>query len=81
MIRFININPSNLLSEIPNIEEQILDVDCISGDQLSNKTLFLACRDALEPFGYMQGTSLYAEQDKETGYFRTLFDYSFWNDR
>jgi len=81
VLDIININPDNLLSEVPNIESQLLGIDCIGNDQAQSINLYLACRNALEPYGYMQGTRFYGEHDKDTGYYRTLFDFSYWNNR
>lgn len=81
VIDFININPENLIDQTPGIEQQYLGIDCIGTDQAQSVNLFLACRDALEDSGYMLATRFYGERDKETGYYRTLFDYSYWNDR
>ncbi|MCW8960202.1 MAG: DUF3168 domain-containing protein [Ignavibacteriaceae bacterium] len=81
VIDFININPENLIDQAPGIESQYIGIDCIGTDQAESIELFIACRDALEPHGYMLATRIYGEEDKDTGYYRTLFDYSFWNDR
>ena len=81
VIRFINNNPENLLAEVPNIENQYVEIECIGLDQAGSVSLYLACRNALEPHGYMQGLRIYGEHDAETGYTRTLFDYSYWNNR
>ena len=81
VIDIININPDNLLAEVPNMEQQYIGIDCIGLDQDGSINLFLACRDALESDGYMLATRFYGEEDKETGYYRTLFDFSYWNNR
>ena len=81
VIDFTNINPENLLSEVPGIERQLISINCIAGDQATSVNLFKACRDALESNGYMLGLLIFGLRDSETGYFRTLFDYSFWENR
>jgi|GEM_PF-4835316 hypothetical protein len=81
VVRIINTNPENLLAEVPNIESQYTGIECIGTDQSGSVSLFLACRAALEPHGYMQGLPIYGDRDAETGYYRTLMDYSYWNSR
>jgi len=81
VVDFININPENLVAETPNIENQYIGIECIGNDQAESVSLFVACRDALEEVGYMQGTRFYGERDKDTGFYRTLFDYSYWHSR
>lgn len=81
VIDFININPDNLIGEVPNMEQQYLGIDCIGTTQSQSVSLFVACRNALESDGYMLATRIYGERDKETGFYRTLFDFSFWNNR
>lgn len=81
VIDIININPENLIEDVPNIDNQYVGIDCIGSDQAESVNLFIACRDALESSGYVQGVRFYGERDKETGYYRTLFDFSFWLSR
>lgn len=81
VIDFININPESLIEDVPNIDNQYLGIECIGNDQAESINLFIACRDALEPNGYVQGTRFYGDRDKETGYYRTLFDFSYWLNR
>ena len=81
VIDFININPENLIGEVPNMEQQYLGIDCIGNDQSQSISLFIACRDALESDGYVLDTRIYGQEDKDTGYYRTLFDFSFWKNR
>ena len=79
VIGLINANPDNLLAEIPNMEQQLLGIDCVGDDQEQTFQLYDACKNILETVGYLQGFSLYGIKDIETGYYRTLFDYSYWN--
>lgn len=81
VIDFININPESLIDDVPNIDNQYLGIDCIGNDQAESVNLFIACRDALESSGYVQGTRFYGERDQDTGYYRTLFDFSYWLNR
>ncbi len=81
VIDFININAENLIETVPNMEQQYLGIDCIGTDQSQSVNLYIACRDALEPHGYMQGTRFYGQHDIETGYYQTLFDFSYWENR
>ena len=81
VIDFININPDNLIGEVPNMEQQYIGIDCIGNDQAQSVNLYIACRDALESDGYVLDTRIYGKEDKETGYYRTLFDFSYWNNR
>tara|TARA_R110002020_G_scaffold146608_3_gene321287 strand:+ start:38 stop:385 length:348 start_codon:yes stop_codon:yes gene_type:complete len=81
VLDYYNTNPDNLLAGVPNMEQQAIGIDCIAGDQRDVNNLYLACRDVLELSGYITSMSFNAERDKETGYYRTLFDYSYWNNR
>jgi hypothetical protein len=81
VISLVNINPQNLLAEVPNIEQQTYAISCISTDQSNSIELYEACRDALEPTGYVQGLIEYGSHDFDTGFYRTLFDFSYWKNR
>lgn len=81
VINIINVNPENLMSEVPNIEQQLYQIVCVSTDPSKSVTLFKACRDALEPVGYVQNVPLQGELDPKTELYRTLFDYYFWDNR
>ncbi len=81
VIDFININPESLIDDVPNIDNQYLGIECIGIDQSECINLFTACKNALEPHGYVQGTRFFGVRDQETSYYRTLFDFSFWLNR
>jgi len=81
VIELINGNPENLLAEVPNMESQNWSIDCIGLDQRSCIDLYKACRDALAPVGYEGGLLINGQQDKETKFFRSLFDFSYWANR
>ena len=81
VLRFTSVTPQKLMSEVPNIEEQSLSIDCISLDQKNSIDLYNACIEILELHGYEETLLINGQRDKETGFFRTFFDYSFWNNR
>lgn len=81
VVRFTTVTPEKLMAEAPNIEEQSASIDCIESDQIKSVALYNACNTALELSGYEETLLINGERDSETGYYRTLFDYSFWNDR
>lgn len=81
VVRFTTITPEKLMAEVPNIEEQSASIDCIDTDQVGSIDLYNACIAVLELNGYVQTLLINGDRDSETGYFRTLFDYSFWDNR
>jgi len=64
----------------PDLDNDRVQVHGWAEDFDTAYAIFAACRDALDPFGYMSGGYI-EDQDPDTKLFRVGADWSFWNER
>lgn len=74
------LDPIAYLNKKPDIDNDRVQIHAWADDFDSAMAIFAACRDALDPHGYMAGGYI-EDQDPETKLFRVGADWSFWDDR
>jgi hypothetical protein len=72
--------PENNLSDLPDIDDARIQVDCYSGSQKQSRQLGEAAQAALEPLGYVVFGPV-ESREEETFLYRRTIDLEFWTAR
>lgn len=75
-----NGNPENYLNQVPDIDNKGTQIDLYAVTGESAQAVFIALRDALEPYGHMTSFSTPA-LDADTNLYTGRMEFDFWDER
>jgi len=76
----VGVDPVAYLNRRPDLDYDRAQIHAWADDFDTANAIYMACRDALDPYGYMAGGYI-EDQDPDTKLFRVGCDWSFWDER
>jgi len=73
--------PANNLTDLPPIDQYIVQVDCWSPSDAGIETLAESVRNAIEPYAHMTGIVINQRELADTKLFRMGLQFDWWHDR